>query len=373
MLRTNQLTTPSFLVDLDKMELNIREMAELCKTNGKKLCPMVKTHKSTGVAALQAAHGADNFLVGTLDEAERLQQQGYQELVLAYPVAAAENIARVIDLAKRAHVILSFDGVEAAAEFEAMLLQEQIALEYLIIIDCGLHRFGVQPDIVLTLAQDLSKFSRLKFKGIATHPGHVYGKSTAAEVAAVAKAEIDALEKAADLLSNAGYAVEIVATGSTPTVPFAARSKMITTLRPGNYIFYDAIQVALGVVPPERCSLTVLATVIANPDKNLFIMDAGSKCLGLDKGAHSVSLVNGYGIIKDHPELMVESLSEEVGKIRVNGNTGIKVGDKIEIIPNHACAAANMTSFLTGHRNGICERTIAVDARGGSNMKAHSL
>ncbi|HWR43393.1 MAG TPA: alanine racemase [Sporomusa sp.] len=356
-------------MDLDKLELNIREMAELCKTNGKKLCPMVKTHKSTGIAALQAAHGSDSFLVGTLDEAERLQQQDYQELVLAYPVAAAENIARVINLAKRAHVILSFDGVEAAAQFEAMLLQEQITMEYLIIIDCGLHRFGVQPDSVLTLAQELSKFSRLKFKGIATHPGHVYGKNTSADVVAVAKEEIAALEKAADLLSNEGFAVEIVATGSTPTGPFAACSKTVTTLRPGNYTFYDAIQVALGVVPPERCSLTVLATVIANPGKNLFIIDAGSKCLGLDKGAHSVSLVNGYGIVKDHPELMVESLSEEVGKIRANGNTGLKVGDKIEIIPNHACAAANMTSFLTGHRNGIVEKTIAVDARGGANRR----
>ena len=366
MTKIDQLTTPSFLVDLAKLEENSKEMADLCKTNGKKLCPMVKTHKSTDIAAMQVSHGADSFLVGTLDEAEKLAQHGHTELVLAYPVAAAENIARVIALAKRAHVILSFDGIEAAAQFEKLLVQEGITLEYLIIIDSGLHRFGVQPDQVLTLARALDEFPHLQFKGIATHPGHVYGKSNLTEVEVVAKEEIRALEKASDLLRKAGFVVEIVATGSTPTVPFVAKNKTITTLRPGNYTFYDAIQVALGVVTPERCSLTVLATIIANPSKDLFIMDAGSKCFGLDKGAHGVSLVNGYGIVKGHPELMVEGLSEEVGKIRASGNTSLAVGDKIEVIPNHACAAANMTSLLIAHRNGIVERVLSVDARGGS-------
>jgi D-serine deaminase-like pyridoxal phosphate-dependent protein len=319
---------------------------------------------------MQLSHGVDSFLTGTLDEAEKLAQSGHTELVLAYPVAAAENIARVIALSKQAHIVLSFDGVEAAAQFEVLLVAEEITLDYLIIIDSGLHRFGVQPEKVVELAQALRRFGHLQFKGIATHPGHVYSKSDMAGVAAVAKEEIGALEKAADLLGKAGFNVQIVAAGSTPTVPFAAENKIITTLRPGNYTFYDAIQVALGVASAEKCSLTVLATIIANPAKDLFIIDAGSKCFGLDKGAHGVSLVNGYGIVKGHPELTVEGLSEEVGKLRVSGNTSLHVGDKIEVIPNHACAAANMTSFLITHRRGIVEATLVVDARSGTALPA---
>lgn len=370
MIKIEQLTTPSFLVNLDKLEANIEELEELCKANGKKLCPMVKTHKSSEIAALQVTHGADSFLVGTLDEAEKLVQYGHRKIVLAYPVAGTANIARVIALSKQAQVMLSFDGLEAAAQIEQFLALAELRLEYLIIIDCGLHRFGVQPDQVVALAQALQEFPHLQFKGIATHPGQVYGKSNLAEVEGVAQEEISALEKASDLLRTAGFAVEIVATGSTPTVRFAARNKTITTLRPGNYIFYDALQVALGVATPEKCSLTVLATIIANPSEDIFIIDAGSKCLGLDKGAHGIALLNGYGIVKDHTELTVEALSEEVGKIRIGGSTDLKIGDKIEIIPNHACAAANMTNFLVGHRNGVVERTIPVDARGGSRIPA---
>ena len=78
MKNINRLGTPCFLLDLDKLEQNIREMANLCQANGKKLCPMVKTHKSGEIAALQAAQGADSFLAGTIDEAEMLVSSGYR-------------------------------------------------------------------------------------------------------------------------------------------------------------------------------------------------------------------------------------------------------------------------------------------------------
>ncbi|WP_371377305.1 alanine racemase [Sporomusa aerivorans] len=369
MKRINQLTTPSFLVDLDKMEQNINDTAELCKINRKLLCPMVKTHKSIEIANLQKAHGATGFLVGTLDEAEKLVQHGFKDIILAYPVAAAENIERVIELVKKAHITASFDGIDAAMQMQKLLIKEKLTVDYLIIIDCGLHRFGVKPDKAVDLAKELSELSTLTFKGVSTHPGHVYGINNLSDIERVAQEEIEALEMAKDCLVAAGFVVEIVATGSTPTLQFAVQNKTVTTLRPGNYIFYDAIQVALGIAPIERCALTVLATIIANPSENIFIIDAGSKCFGLDKGAHSASLVSGYGIVKKHPELIVEGLSEEVGKIRATQQTSLKVGDKIEIIPNHACAAVNMSSFLLGHRQGFVEKMIDIDARGGTNRK----
>ncbi|AEM78262.1 alanine racemase [Thermoanaerobacter wiegelii] len=361
-----ELPTPSFLVDLDKLESNIKEMADTCRKNGKELWPMVKTHKSTAIAKMQQNYGSKGFLVGTIDEAEKLTENGFKEIMIAYPVASKENIERILTLAQKAHVILSFDGVEAAAKVEETCNRIGLSMDYLIIIDSGLHRFGVVPEKVLELAEKLKSFTHLKFKGIATHPGHTYAKRNIEEIKAVAQEEVEALTTAANILKKEGYSVDIVATGSTPTAAFVVSSKIINILRPGNYVFYDAIQVALGVSPLEKCALTVLATVIAHPKEDLFIIDAGSKCFGLDKGAHGVSLINGYGIVKGYPELVVESLSEEVGKVKVTAPTDIKVGDKIEIIPNHACSTANMTSYLVGHRKGIVEKVIPVDAREGT-------
>jgi len=62
-------------------------------------------------------------------------------------------------------------------------------------------------------------------------------------------------------------------------------------------------------------------------------------------------------------------LSEEVGKLYVEGSTTLKVGDKIEIIPNHACSSANLTNYLIGCRGDIAEKLIEVDMRGNSTTK----
>ena len=76
-----------------------------------------------------------------------------------------------------------------------------------------------------------------------------------------------------------------------------------------------------------------------------------------------------YMPVKGHPELVVYSLSEEVGKMHVEGKTDLKVGDKILIIPNHACSSANLTGKLIGFRGDTAERILEVDIRGNSTAK----
>ena len=36
-----------------------------------------------------------------------------------------------------------------------------------------------------------------------------------------------------------------------------------TEIRPGNYVFYAAMQVGLAIVPLDHCALRVLATVVS--------------------------------------------------------------------------------------------------------------
>jgi len=360
------LATPSFILALDIFEANLRDMAALCQRSGVELWPMVKTHKSTVIARHQREYGAAGFLTGTLDEAEQLVANGFVDIMHAYPVAGRENIARVIGLARAARLTVALDGLDAARALAAALANEDMALDYLLIIDSGLHRFGVPPAQAADLATALAGYRQLRLRGIATHPGQVYAAADPRGVAEAAAAEIAALTEAKEILRSRGFTVPVVATGSTPTAASAAASGIVTVLRPGNYVFNDNIQIALGVVPPERCALAVLATVLSRPRPDTLIIDAGSKCFGLDKGAHGTSLTAGFGLVSDHPELTVAGLSEEVGKIAVSGDTGLTVGDKIAIIPNHACAAANLTGWLAGHRRGTIERAIPVDMRGNS-------
>ena len=364
-MNIDELATPAFLVDMDILESNLRNVSELCRKHEKKLFPMTKTHKSADIAALQLECGADGFLTGTLDEAEMLMKLG-KPIMLAYPFVGEENVRRIVRMAKSRRLILSLDSFEAAAACDKAFSECGVRAKYLLITDVGFGRFGVAPDAAGEMVERISNAcDTLEFAGIASHPGQVYGCTEHSQLGAVANASHKAFEDAVNSLKKYGFAPKIVAAGSTPTIQWDVLSPLITHIRPGNYVYNDVIQIALGAAKEENCAMTVLAAVIAMHDGKL-MLDCGSKCLGLDKGAHTNDSIVGYGRIKGHDELTIYALSEEVAKVKINGTAELKVGDKVRVIPNHACAAANMTSWIIGVRGNEVERIIENNMRGNS-------
>ena len=372
---TDGLRTPAILLDLDVLEENIRTYAEKAKACGKALWPMVKTHKSSEIAAMQAAAGCGGFLCGTLDEAEQLAADGFQHLMYAYPAAAGPSIQRIIALAKQVpDFIVRLDSVEAAEALEEAAAEAAedpeaagkaaFQVKYTVILDCGLHRFGISAEKIAEFVEKLRIFPHLLWKGISTHPGHVYGAASAAEVPEYCAEEAEQIGAAVRNLKAAGLDPEIVSSGSTPTYAANIGDPVINMYHPGNYVFNDAIQISNGTAEEGNCALTVLATVISHPSEGHFICDAGAKCLGLDQGAHGNSSLTGHGRVIGHPELKVSHLSEEVGQIEAAGPTDLKIGDRIRIIPNHSCSTANLTSRMTGIRKGQTDRVILVNMRG---------
>lgn len=365
-MEKRELGTPAILLDLDVLECNLRRYQDACDRHGKQLWPMVKTHKSLEIARMQADMGAEGFLCGTLDECEALCNEGFRRMMYAYPVAGETAILRVIALAARCDFLIRLDCMDAVPQLHAAAQEAGVAVGYTIIVDSGFHRFGIAPERAADFARQMEPYSAMRLRGISTHPGQVYGAAHTQEVAACAEAERTALRTAAEALKEAGYAPEFVTTCATPTFFYAVEDAGIGVYHPGNYVFNDCIQIANGTAVEDDCALTVLATVISHPAAGQYLFDAGAKCLGLDRGAHGNASMPGYGRVKGHPELLVAGLSEEVGKLTVTGETTLHVGDRIEIIPNHACSAANLTSYYVGTRGAKVERLIRVDVRGNS-------
>ena len=374
MMSVLDLPTPCVLVDLDKLEKNIRNAMDQARRHGKKLWPMVKTFKSTYIAKILRDHGADGFLCGTIDEAEVLVEHGLgKTLMLAYPVADEANLKRVVKLVESGtRLILRIDNRENAEFLNEQLRRYGISLDYVVKVDVGLHRLGVKPERVVDFVKSLEKFQNLNFVGIATHPGNAYGARNPREVEEIAKDVAKKMETAVRSLESAGYKLEIVGTGSTPTLRFDVEEPVYTHLFPGNFVYYDRMQALVyGSAALDDCALTVLATVISKPEHaegKLAIVNVGSKYLGLDKGAHGIEVVKGYGHIVEHPKAVIVGLSEEVGEVDISEEPSVKVGEKINIIPNHSCVANNATSYLVGHRKGRVERLIRVDMRNGSRL-----
>lgn len=362
-MNINEINTPATLLDLDILEKNLKRYADAAKAENKQLWPMLKTHKSLELSAMQKEYGATGFLCGTLDEAEAMCGAGYDNLMYAYPVATDCSIKRVVELSKKCNFIVRIDGLDAAQAINAGAAAAGVKVNYTIIIDSGLHRFGVKPEAMADFARAMTRFENLTFVGLSTHAGHVYAARSGDEVPKYVAEEKAAVKASLEAVRSVGLEPEIITSGTTPTFWGAISDEHIGILHPGNYAFHDAIQISTGVAREEDCALYVLASVISHPSEDLYICDAGTKRLGLDQGAHGNSSIVGFGVVMGHPELTVAGLSEEVGKLHVHGSTTLKVGDKIKIIPNHSCSSANLAPAYIGVRKDQVERVIPIDMR----------
>ena len=130
-------------------------------------------------------------------------------------------------------------------------------------------------------------------------------------------------------------------------------------MRPGNYVFYDATQVALGLVGEERCALSVAATVMARHGDRT-VLDCGSKTLSSDALRPRPG---GHGWIVGRRS-RIEKLSEEHGMVRVEEGESFRVGEKVRVLPNHACVVSNLHDRIVLARGDRVEGEWAVAARG---------
>ena len=157
--------------------------------------------------------------------------------------------------------------------------------------------------------------------------------------------------------------------GATPTLRFSVRQRGLTELRPGNYVYFDRTQVALGAASLGDCALMVLATVVSKPAPDRIILDCGSKTLtndqarGIAKAAGFGAILNEDGTAED-ASLTIERLSEEHATVRVNGGTRLEPGDRVRVVPNHSCVVSNLVDVVRLVEGDRVVDTLPVAARG---------
>ncbi len=360
-----ELDTPSLLVDLDKLKKNIKEMSDFAAENKLKLRPHIKTHKSIKLAQMQLDAVAGGITCAKISEAEVMAAAGIKDILIAYPISSELKIKKLMKLlGKNVNVKIAVDHVEQLKYLQKSLEHSPYSLEVWIKVNSGLNRCGVEPgDDVVRLAQAVVLLSKLTLGGIFTHAGHSYGAKGEAEINRIAIAEGKSVAESALECEKSGIPIRTRSVGSTPTYKVAGLVEGINEVRPGNGVFFDSMQIGLGVTKIENCALTVLASVVGiYPDRLVF--DTGSKSLCLDKGAHGNESVKGFGTVIDHPEITIERLSEEHGVASFSKETSLRRNDKVQIIPNHACTVVNQFDYYVVHQNGIVVETWKVDARG---------
>ena len=359
--------TPAVVIDYQKLLYNIQDMATYAAEHNFALRPHVKAHRLPQIAKLQIEHGATGFTCAKISEAAMLLAHQHNDFLLAHQLAGPIKMKKLNQLLEQADVIIGCDSVEGASLLQQLATERAQTINIALEVDSGLHRCGTQPGSeTLELAIAIRRqCPNLRIKGLFTHAGQAYAATSREQLREIAKIEAHSVVDTAALLTANGFSIDLISVGSTPTAQFSHLVPGVNEIRPGNYVFYDAIQVGLGVVPQERCALTVVATVISRPAADRVVIDTGSKVLGLDKGAHGISLVRGFGILLGWPHLSLERLSEEHGVIIKTADGPLpEIGQQIAIIPNHACPVLYRADLV--HVTGLNEETVWPSAMRGS-------
>ncbi|HEY6929854.1 MAG TPA: alanine racemase [Thermoanaerobaculia bacterium] len=360
MKEIGEIPTPAVLIDLEVLQANIDRQASRARAAGVKLRPHAKTHKSPAIGRMQLAAGAAGISLAKTSEAEAFAGAGFDDIFIAYPTVGSGKPERLLALSDRIRLAVGLDSAEGAAALSRVFASAGRRLEVLIKIDCGYHRVGVAPQAALPLAARVAELPGLRLRGVFTHGGQAYSAQTPEALDQAAREEAEAVVSTAQKLQAAGIGVEEISVGSTPTARRVMTHSGVTECRPGNYVFHDGSQVALGTCAASDCAMTVLATVVSVPAPDRAVLDAGSKTLSSDPlwpraGGHGLLLGTSSRIAK---------LSEEHGVVSVAPGDSFRVGQRVRILPNHACVISNLHDRLLGIRGERVETEFQVSARG---------
>ena len=339
------LDTPAPLVDVNRLEANLARMAAVAAASPTaRLRPHVKTHKTREIASRQLAHGATGITVAKVGEAEAMVAAGFDDLYIAYPLLGEQKLSRLLPLLDRARIRFNVESLPAAEIASAFFERHGHRVDVCLEMDSA-GRSGLEDPVEAErLADRIGDLPGLRLVGVMNY-GNAYGTSDPEEQARIGTREAEFAIGVAETLRRNGHDIRVVTVGSTPTSRHAARVPGVTELRAGVYAFMDLKQVSLGGAGTlDDCALTVLTTVVSHARPDKYILDGGLKTFAGENYEWGT-----YGRILDRPDIVVTRATEEHGIVIVPDGVpdpGWRIGDRVRVIPNHACGTANMHEEL---------------------------
>ena len=245
-----------------------------------------------------------------------------------------------------------------AIEFLSKKLNHQVG--FYIKIDAGYHRTGVDSDnhdLIDQILQKAAESDKLSFTGFLSHAGHTYNTNSITEILKIRNDENLAM-LALKARYIADYPKIIASVGDTPSCSIADHFSGIDEIRPGNFVFYDLMQLSLGVCDPEQIAVVMACPIVAlHKERNEMVIYGGGVHFSKDVininenqvfGQVVEKVENGWG--NPIPGMIVKKLSQEHGIVHLSDTLKdkLKIGDLLYILPVHSCMTADIySSYLT--------------------------
>ncbi len=344
---------PTLVVDRARAERNIARMAGKAAASGARFRPHFKTHNAVEVGAWFRDAGVTAITVSSVEHAVLFADAGWDDITIAFPLVT-RALPTIRDLGERIRLGILLDSPDAVAALAAADARVDVWID----VDCGYGRSGARWDDAARLAEvgaAVVRLPRARMRGTLTHAGETYRATSPAGIETIWRETAARASAARDVLAAATGMDDLeVSVGDTPGCSVIPRFDGVDEVRPGNFVFYDLQQLALGSCAEDDLALAIACPVVGvYPARGEAVVHGGSVQLSRDaapgpgQGANfgrlAVVELDGWRLLPAE-DAFVRSISQEHGVLRCSPAVldGMRIGDLAFIVPAHACMPANL-------------------------------
>ena len=233
--------TPALVLDLDRLDANIRSMADHATQHGYALRPPGKIHKCSEIARLQVAAGAVGVCCATLSEAETFVQHDVPGVMLFSTVVTDPKLERLAALnAQTDGFVVAADSSENVEQLGVAARRSGRPLGVLVDYEVGGGRTGIaDEDTAVALARAIADTDGLEFAGVQGYVGSYQTVRDYDERRRITRSCLEPLSRLLDRLRAVGLPASVVTGGGTGSHEIDAELGVLNEIQPGTYIFMD--------------------------------------------------------------------------------------------------------------------------------------
>ena len=338
---------PSLLLDKEKCLRNMEKMALKANRNSLSLRPHCKTHQSAEIANWLRDFGVNAITVSSFPMARYFAEAGWKDILVAFPFQPGE-IESLIEISELCRLSILVDSPAALPFLNHIPKRTGLYVD----IDTGYGRTGVKaenPDLIEQIIVKASANPHLEFRGFYCHAGHSYKAVSRDEGTAIHQ---KALTDLAELKMQFGSYDPKLLYGDTPNCSMQEDFGKLDEITPGNFVFYDLIQYALGACSMEEIAVAMECPVAGRyPLGERIVIHGGA--IHFSKESLPLKGTSIFGRLV-HPtksgwteaeeERFLSSISQEHGVMEHCGNLvrKVNIGENLLFLPVHSCLTANL-------------------------------
>lgn len=345
------LSKPNALLFEKRCRNNIKRLKSIAEKAGVDFRPHFKTHQSAETGRWFLEEGITKITVTSVGMASYFAENGWTDITIAFPFFKGQT-DQINRFAKNCKLTVFLADAESAKYLKENL---KYPVQYKIEIDAGYNRSGIpfrDSDTINSVINTAGRSGKLNFAGFYAHDGATYQADSKPAVADIANRNFEAFSHLKEMYPGAHCSM-----GDTPSCSILTDFGPVDEITPGNFVFYDLMQLQIGSCSIEDIALFVEAPVAqikkhtdqiiihagaAHLSKD-FIMDDGNKVFGqmvyFDQSGRTFLIDGAY----------LSSLSQEHGVVEGAEKVLPYISDRgsVYICPVHSCLTANLFEYYT--------------------------